>query len=199
MANARRVEIVLDLVCVHSYLGFTRWSRAAERFRDGGGTVEASFLPFQLRPDASPGGEPLVEVHKRELGEAMAREIAADTSFGVEDGLELNFEKAVYTNTFEGHRLVAQAAAQGLAEQMTERLFRAYFTEGVNIAEPGTLDRLAEEVGVVPDDSAADRTRDGLERARTLGIRSVPVFNFDGGPVLTGAQSEEAFLEALKG
>ena len=184
-------------MCVHSYVGFARLLRAVRRHRAGGGEAETVLRPFQLRPEASPAGEPLFEVHRRDRGEAAARAIASDTSLGAADGLELNLGRAVFTSTFEAHRLLAQASAQGRGETMAGLLFRAYFTDGLHIADRAVLDRLAAEAGVVTSDDGAAELRAELDRVRRLGIRSVPVFRFEGGPVLEGEQSEEALLAAL--
>jgi predicted DsbA family dithiol-disulfide isomerase len=193
----RRVEFVLDLICVHSYIALTRWSRAAKRFRDSGAEVEVVFRPFQLAPETPSTGRPLFEVHKEAFGEEKARAIARDTGFGAEDGLRLNFERAVYTNTFEAHRLLADAAGQGLGEAMAERLFRAYLTDGSNIGDPHTLARLADEIGVVHSEGGGTALRAELDRVRTLGISSVPLVLFDGGPALGGAQPEAVYFQAL--
>lgn len=185
-------------MCVHSYLGFTRFARAARRYRAGGGEVTVFFRPFQLRPETSPAGEPLFEVHKRERGEAVARQIASDTSLGAADGLELNLGQAVFTNTFEAHRLLVQASAQGWGEQAAERLFRAYFADGVNIGDRDTLARLAAEEGVVRGDDGTAELRAELDRVHRLDTQSTPVFRFENGVVLTGEQSEDALLAALE-
>lgn len=194
--TAQHVELALDLVCARCYIGFTRFRRAARRHR---GDVEVAFLPFQAAPDAPAVGEPLFEVHKRHLGEATARHIASDTTLGAADGLELNFRRAVFTHTFDAHRLLAHAAAQGRGERMAERLFRAYFTDGLRLSDRPTLARLAAETGVVTDDTGADGLRAALARVRDLGIDadSIPVFRFRDGTVLQGEQPEEAYAAAL--
>ncbi|MEU5108837.1 MULTISPECIES: DsbA family protein [unclassified Streptomyces] len=198
MRTKRRVEIALDLVCVRCYLGFTRLTRAA------GGEAELTIRPFQAEPDAPSAGEPLFEVWRRTRGEAFVQQVASDTAFGVADGLDLRFERALFTNTFEAHRLVAHASAQGLGERMAERLFRAYFTDGLLISDRTTLARLAAEAGVVaapgPDDTdGAAELRAELDRVRALGVHVdvVPYVAFGDGAVLEGAQPEEAYRAAL--
>ncbi|MEV4734349.1 DsbA family protein [Saccharopolyspora sp. NPDC049426] len=194
--SAPRVEVVLDFVCVHSYLGFTRFLRAVEAHRRTGGEVEVRFAPFQLRPDASSAGEPLFELHARERGESVAREIAT-SSIGEQDGLRLNFRRAIFTNTFEAHRLLAAASEQDSGEVMAERLFRAYFTDGLNIADPSTLTALADEVGVAAPVGGADSLRAELDRVRALGIDMLPVFRFPSGTI-TGSGEVERFHRALR-
>ncbi len=195
--TARTVDVVVDFVCVHCYLAFTRFRRAAHRYRDRGGTVRVRFRPFQLRPDASPDGEPLFAVHTRERGEEFARQVAADTTIGAADGLDIRLGGAVFTNTAAAHRPVATAAEQGLAEEMAQRLFRAYFTDGVNIADPHVLDRLAAEVGVTPDHGDDGAPHQALAEVRASGVRTVPLFRFDDGTVLEGEPTEDEFAAAL--
>jgi len=59
-----------------------------------------------------------------------------------------SFKDAKPANTFDAHRLIALAATQGLAGQMSERLFRAYFSEGLLPSDRAQLSALAAEVGV---------------------------------------------------
>ncbi|GAA2391142.1 DsbA family oxidoreductase [Streptomyces glaucosporus] len=198
MTPPRRVEAVLDFVCVHCCIGFTRYVRAVRRHRADGGTAETVLRPVQLRPDASPAGEPLIDVWSRERGAAVAARLAADTSLGAEDGLELDFRRAVFTNTFDAHRLAAQASGQGKGEEVAERLFRAYFTDGLNIADPAVLARIVAETGVVTDDGGADAVRAELARVRELGLPAPPVFLFADGPVLSGEVREDDVLAALR-
>ncbi|MEU0250235.1 DsbA family protein [Streptomyces sp. NPDC006235] len=197
MHPPRRVEAVLDFVCVHCYLGFTRYLRAVRRHRADGGSVETVLRPVQLRPQASPVGEPLVEVWARERGAAVAARLADDTSLGADDDLELNFRRAVFTNTFDAHRLAAQASAQGKGEEMTERLFRAYFADGLNIADTTVLDRLAAETGVMTTSGGAQALQAELARVRALDLPVPPVFLLAGGPVLSGEIREQDVLAAL--
>ncbi|MGW5974743.1 DsbA family oxidoreductase [Streptomyces sp. NPDC055186] len=198
MTPPRRVEVVLDFVCVHCCIGFTRYARAVRRYRADGGTAETVLRPVQLRPDASPAGEPLIALWSRERGAATAAQLAADTSFGANDGLELNFHRAVFTSTFNTHRLAARASAQGKAEEMAERLFRAYFTDGLNIADPTVLARLAAETGVMTNGGGAEAMHAELARVRELDLPAPPVFLFPGGPVLSGQVREDDVLAALR-
>lgn len=204
-----RAEIVLDVICVHSYLGYTRFARAAERLRATGVQVEVDFLPFELAPGAGTVGAPLLEVLERTFGPQAVAGIVQLAESAKQDGLDLHYERAVATGTFEAHQLIARAAAQGRAEQTVERLFRAHFTDGLHIGDAGTLAELAAEAGVrtaAAADTAeagatsgpgAEELRARLDEVRRRGITSVPVFFIDGLPPLTGSQSESALFAAL--
>jgi predicted DsbA family dithiol-disulfide isomerase len=192
-----RVTFIFDVACVWSYLGFTRLSHAASEYRETTGEVELTFRPFQVEPDASASGGSLAAHLARTFGSGAERRKATVAAMGAREGIALNFDRAIRTNTFDAHRLIAAAAAQGRAEPMVERLFRAHFTDGLNVGDPSTLDALAAEVGVVPSATNAAEVRADLERVLRSGITGVPVYLFDGRPPLVGDQSEGVLVAAL--
>ncbi|MET9519980.1 DsbA family oxidoreductase [Streptomyces sp. NPDC002994] len=193
-----RVEVVLDVICAASYVAYVRLERAIRRVRAEGGEVEVVFRPFQLAPDAGFAGEPLLEVLAEGFGGHVVAETEQAAADAVHDGVTLDYGRALAADTFEAHRLIASAAARGLAEPMVERLFRAHFTDGLNIAEAPVLDRLAAETGVAANDASAAELRAELSRIRAGGIRSVPRISFNDGPPLTGAQPEKTYERALR-
>ena len=83
---------------------------------------------------------------------------------------------------------------------------RAYFSEGLPIADRDTLVRLAAEAGldeeqaraVVDGDDYADAVRADEAQAAASGIRGVPFFVLDGKYGISGAQPAELLLEALE-
>jgi predicted DsbA family dithiol-disulfide isomerase len=50
-------------------------------------------------------------------------------------GLNYDFNKVVVANTFDAHRLIQLAKANKKSGEIEERLFKAYFIEGKNIAD----------------------------------------------------------------
>ncbi|GAA2608940.1 DsbA family oxidoreductase [Actinomadura fulvescens] len=188
-----KVEIILDLPCVWSYFAFHRFQRVAARV---GGELEVGFLPFQLAPEATAEGELKVDVLRRSFGDATPDAIAGITAKAAEEGLVFRHERAIFSNTFEAHRLIRVASAQGKGEEMVERLFRAHHTDELNIADPVVLRSLAGEVGVTWSDEGAEELRAELARVRGMGVRGVPVFLINGRE-LSGAQSEEELTAAL--
>ncbi|MFD3488468.1 DsbA family protein [Streptomyces sp. NPDC058665] len=177
---------------------YVRLERAIERVRADGGKVDVVFRPFQLAPDAAFDGEPLLEVLAGMFGSHVVAETRQAAADAVKDGVTLDYGRAVAAGTFEAHRLIRSAASRGLGEAAVERLFRAHFTDGLNIADPATLKRLAAEIGVATNNAPADQLRDDLARVRTAGIRSVPQISFDGGRPLSGTQSETTYAKALQ-
>lgn len=191
------VTITLDVMCSASYLAYVRFQRAAARFRVAGGDLEVRFVPFQLAPDASTEGEPIRDVHRRVFGPDVDRETERFARVAARDGLVLDHDRILVTNTFDAHRLIGLAADQGRAEETVERLFRAYFSEGENLGDPGTLQRLAADVRVRWSEDGADATRAALATVARDGVRSIPVFAFPGGVTLRGSRTEAEFDAAL--
>lgn len=195
-----RVELVHDFVCARSYTTFTRLRRALGRHRAEGGEAELTLRPYRIRPEAPTDGEPLFALHTRERGEEAAREIAADTERGRADGLRFHFAEALFTNTFDAHLLVARAAQQELALPMAERIFRAYFTNALDLADPATLTALAHDVGVRPGPGGTEELHAALARTRDLGSETGPVLLVNGTLALPGVEepTEDTLLALLR-
>ncbi|MEV0621812.1 DsbA family protein [Nonomuraea sp. NPDC050404] len=198
MPQPVKVQLVMDVICVHSYLGYTRFARAADRLRAEGLPVAVEFLPFELAPGAPPDERPLLEVLEQTFGPQAAAGVLTFAERAADEGLRLEYGKAIATGTFDAHRLIADAAHQGKAEPMAERLFRAHFTDGLHIGDPATLARLAAEVGITTGHVPAAELRARLARVRRLGITSVPVFLIENLAPLTGSQTETTLLAVLR-
>jgi predicted DsbA family dithiol-disulfide isomerase len=192
-----KIEIFSDVACPWCYIGHTRFARAAEAFRAKGGTVEVTMRPFQLSPDSPAEGEPLLQALERKFGPDATQMTSRVTAVAAEDGLDVRFDRAISANTFEAHRLTEVATGQGLGEEMAERLFRAHFTDGLNVGDPGVLATLATEVGVRDTGDGAGQVREQLARARGLGITGVPLFLFEEQFAVSGAQQVETFAGAI--
>ncbi|MFI9723689.1 DsbA family protein [Streptomyces sp. NPDC052396] len=191
-------EVVLDVICAHSYLGWTRFQRAAGRLRAVGVRVGVTVAPFELAPGAGTEGRPLLEVLREVFGPEAAAGTAQFARHAAADGLRLDYQRAVATGTFKAHLLIALAARQDRAEAMVERLFRAHFTDGLHIGDDAVLAALAAEVGVVPGELDERELRARLDAVRAAGVTGVPVFRIGGRVTLTGSQPEAVLYAALK-
>ncbi|SDL17354.1 Predicted dithiol-disulfide isomerase, DsbA family [Nonomuraea maritima] len=198
MPKSVKVHLVMDVICVHSYLGYTRFARAADRLRAEGLPVAVEFLPFELAPGAPADGRPLLGVLEQTFGPQAAAGALAFAERAAGEGLRLEYGKAIATGTFDAHRLIADAARQGKAELMAERLFRAHFTDGLHIGDLATLARLAAKVGITTGHVPSQEVRARLDRVRRLGITGVPIFLIEGLAPLTGSQTETTLLAALR-
>ncbi len=128
------------------------------------------------------------------------------TEVAATEGLDYRLDLARPTNSFDAHRLIHQARRYGQQAAMKERLLRAYFTEGRNLADLETLVELADDVGLAGDevrsmlssDELTDDVRADERDARTLGISGVPFFVLGRKYGVSGAQPPDTMLEALR-
>ncbi|WP_084138670.1 DsbA family oxidoreductase [Halalkalibacter okhensis] len=128
--------------------------------------------------------------------ERMAQEI----------GLDFRFDTQILTNTFDAHRLVMFAKEHGKIHEMTDRLLRAYYTEGKHIGNHESLETLAEEVGLdrgsvatmLASNEFGNIVRQDEKEAERYGIRSIPFFLVNQKYAITGAQSTDVFVQSLE-
>ena len=201
------VDVWSDIVCPYCYLGFRQFKVALQRFEFAPHVVMRHHA-FELDPDA-----PLAD------GTSIEEMLAAKYSVSVEqanslnerlsdvarsEGMTWSLHKAQPTNTFDAHRLVALATHQERQDEMLERLFRAYFSEGLVVSDHATLIALADEVGVEGASGLLETSRYGEDvrhdehLAHQIGIQGVPAFILDGRTFLSGAQGVDAMLAALR-
>ena len=206
------IDIISDVVCPWCYIGKRRLENALTRVaRNNAQSAQIRWHAFQLNPDIPPGGVDRRRYLEQKFGgpqraqQIYARVIAA----GDEVGIAFNFEKIErQPNTFDAHRLIAWAQDLdfGASDAVVERLFRAYFVDGVDIGDIDALARLAGDAGF---DAVAARiwlVSDGgraaiqaeEQRARALGVTGVPFFVFNQRLAVSGAQPPEVLLDAIE-
>lgn len=202
------VDVWSDVVCPFCYLGHAVLGEALEQFPHAR-AVEVRYHSFQLNPAFPAGEATLADDYlagqygmPRAQIEASHAQLAAR---GAQSGLDYRFEAAHMVNTRDAHRMIHLAKARGRETAMVERLFRAEFTDGLNLADHTVLAEIAAGLGLDRDEAATVlRTgayekdiRADLERARALGISGVPFFVFDDKRAVSGAQPVETFRKAL--
>ena len=206
-----KVQICSDVVCPWCYLGVTRFERAAAAYSIvTGDPVEISLRAYQLDPDASSVGAPLMDAMAAKFGgEANARAMLGQVeAAGKITGIDFNFDEAVRGNTFDAHRLLTWAETTGSAvaqRDFAQELWRGYFLEGADIADHDTLAARAGVAGLDPvaadailgSEAYAEDVRLQIETARDMGITAVPTILIERRYVIRGAQSQDAYVQAL--
>lgn len=203
------VEIWSDVMCPFCYLGKRNFEVALESF-EGRGEVVVAWRSFQLAPDLPSDLEGDVHDylaarygHTREQARTINQRMAAQAA---EAGLTFDFDRAVLGNTFDAHRLAHMARDAGHEDAAVERLFKAYFTDGLAIADHGVLARLGAEAGLDEDhvraalagDAYAAEVQAEADEALALGINAVPCFVIDRRYAIPGAQPPEVILQVLE-
>ncbi|MFT4201372.1 DsbA family oxidoreductase [Gordonia sp. (in: high G+C Gram-positive bacteria)] len=205
-----RVEIWSDVNCPFCYLGKKRFADALDQA--GVDDVEVVHRSFELDPtlpaDAS---NPVIEALAAKYGMAPEQARANEERLAGQAeaaGLPYLSEGRDMGNSFDMHRLVHFATAQGRGEEMLDALYRANFADErpafgdperlVGIAVDAGFDEQAVR-GVLEDPTAfADEVRADEQQARELGVNGVPFFVFDRALAVSGAQPVEVFVSAVR-
>lgn len=210
-SNSLSIDIISDVVCPWCYIGKRKLEATLAQRADGAPRATTRWHAFQLNPDIPAGGVDRRTYLERKFGgPERARQIYARVkAAGDEVGIAFDFERIQrQPNTFDAHRLLAWAQDIDLAraDSLVERLFSAYFIEGIDIGDRDALARLAGEAGF--DAGAAhqwlvsDEGRAAVEseerRARALGVSGVPFFVFNQRLAVSGAQPPEVLLDAIE-
>ncbi len=202
------VDVWSDVVCPFCYLGHAVLAEAIEQFPHGS-SVQVRYHSFQLQP-GFPAGESILadDFLTQQYGLPKSQFEASHqqlSSRGARSGLDYRFETTLMVNTLDAHRMIHLAKAHGQELPMVDRLFRAEFTEGLDLADHGVLADLAVELGLDRADAVKaletkayeQDIRADLAQARRLGISGVPFFVFDNKRAVSGAQPAETFRKAL--
>ena len=204
-----KVEIWSDVVCPFCYIGKRKLEKALEGF-EAKDKVEIEWKSFQLDPSLN--NKEGLSVHeylgKRKGGTAADGKRMNDqmTAIAKEVGLEYNFDHAIINNTLNAHQLLHFAKTKGIQNEMKERLFNAYYTEGKDLSKIDTLVQLAAELGVeeaetkkvLEENLYANEVLADQERAYQIGVQGVPFFVFNNKYAVSGAQQPETFAEVLE-
>jgi predicted DsbA family dithiol-disulfide isomerase len=206
--TAIKVEIWSDVMCPFCYIGKRQFEKALSMH--GAKDIEVEWKSFQLNPDlvTDPSRNTLDHLAQskgwtREQAEDAVKHVSA---MAESVGLKYNFQKAVVANSFNAHRLIQLAKTKDLGDAAEERLFKAYFSEGKNTADPEVLLRLGTEIGLEEKDvkkmldseEFSDEVQKDLDEAARLGIRGVPFFVFNRAYAVSGAQQPEVFVNTLR-
>ena len=196
-------------MCPFCYIGKRHFEKALENF-PGRNDIEVEWKSFQLNPDMeTEPGKHINEYLAEKKGWSIEQARQANeyvTAMAAQAGLQYDMDRAVVANSFDAHRMIQLAKQTGKGDEMEENLFRAYFTEGKNIADHGTLTDLAAAAGV--DRSKAEEVLKGRDftedveqdiyESQQIGVRGVPFFVLNGKYAVSGAQPVSAFAGALE-
>jgi predicted DsbA family dithiol-disulfide isomerase len=202
------VDVISDVICPWCLVGKRRLERAVAAVA-GTHDVVVRWHPFQLNPDMPREGVERRAYRTAKFG-SWERSLDLDARLvevGAGEGITFAFGQITRTpNTLDAHRLIRLAGENGIQDAVVEALFRAYFTNGRDISDRGTLLDVVAGAGLDRDRAGAELTGDGglmavrveEEEARRIGVEGVPFFVVNGELALSGAQPPEIFLAAFE-
>lgn len=208
MKPVLKIDIVSDVVCPWCYIGKRRIEKAMATLHDEF-DFDVNYLPFELNPQTPKEGFELKEYLVSKFGgeEKYNRLVTHITQVAAEEGLEFDFDKQrVSPNTKDAHRVIWLAKKEGKQLAVKEALLKAYFEQGVDLTKKENITTIASAVGL-------DATRvasfldspEGLQEVNQLeeinyqrGVTGVPFYIINNKYGISGAQSPEVFVQALK-
>ncbi len=206
MSESLTIDVISDVVCPWCFVGKRRLGRALAMLPEVNAVVR--WLPFRLDPTIPPGGIARADYLSKKFGsvEAAAPMYEQLTELAPAEGISFHFDRITRSpNTVDAHRLIRWAQQDGDADDMVERLFVAYFSEGEDVGDAAVLTRIAGEAGMdaatvgarLIGDEDREATVAEVENAYRIGITGVPSLILQNRLVVVGAQAPEIIVEAI--
>ena len=205
-----KVQYWSDYACPYCYIGETNLRHALDEL---GVKYEFEMKAFELNPYAkkSAGGDIVAMFaakYQLSLEDAQKR-VDSINEMARAAGLQFDYAKVFHTNTMDAHRLTKLAMAKGgtaMADKMAERLYRAYFGEGLDLGNNEVLIKLGTEAGLNADDiramldskDYAEQVSLDERQAQMNRITSVPCFVIEDTVAIPGAMPKDQFVEVIK-
>jgi predicted DsbA family dithiol-disulfide isomerase len=204
-----RIDFVSDVACPWCAIGLYGLQEALRRTA---GDIEADirFRPFELNPDMGRDGQNIDEHIAQKYGSApdqleASRRMLRERAAGV--GFEINSSanSRIY-NTFDAHRLLHWAESMGRQLALKQALFKANFTDNLNVSDSEVLVATALSAGLDPDGARevlatgryAGEVRAGEKLWQSRGIHAVPGIVVNEKWLISGGQPPEVFEQALR-
>ncbi|MEQ9906297.1 DsbA family oxidoreductase [Pectobacterium odoriferum] len=199
------IDIWSDLVCPWCWIAKKRFEQGLNsfEFRD---QVVIRHHSYRLA-----GGSPTMpfkDAIVKKLGSQHSAELMMNQvgTAGKSEGLIYNFDSMMFGDTEDAHTLLTAARKAGIADAVEERFYRGSITEGRPLFDRQELVALAVEAGMAKSDAESSLENDALRasvaedeaHARAIGVSGVPVFVMNEKYALSGAQSADNFLNALR-
>lgn len=208
-AIAGHIDIVSDAICPWCWIGKRHADAALAVLEQEGLRFTRNWLPYQLNPDFPPEGVARDEYRARKFGSLeRSRQLDAQVAAaGEAAGLGFRHDLMRRTpNTLQAHRLVRLALPTGLQDAIVEAIFRAYFQEGADVAQPEALVAIGRAAGLPETVIAAFEQGEAAREEvlaedaalRGAGLSGVPSFVMDRHLLFSGAMPAERMAAAFR-
>ena len=196
-----QIDVISDTVCPWCFIGKRRLMRAMAMRPNI--AFDVKWRPYRLDPTVPKGGMDRQAYMRAKFGDdpmkivEMHKLIAAE---GAKDGIEFDFAAIRRRpDTLDSHRLIRWAEANGVQDEVVERLFIAYFENGEDIGGLRVLADIADLCGMdgveVAEMLEGDTDSALVERedqiAHEMGVTGVPAMIFGGKLAVSGAREPE--------
>ncbi len=205
-----QIDVISDVVCPWCYLGKARLEAALSQMPE----LEADihWRPYMLDPSIPRTGVDRKAYMEAKFGAGPRLRQIHDqlNGFGKAAGIEYDFDAIkVAPNTMSAHRLIRWAAQAGPGKQnkVVDLLFKAFFEKGEDIGSPPVLVSIAKKAGMdasivetlLPTDAEEAGVIGEIASAKQLGITGVPCFIINQKYAVSGAQTTDILIDAIRG
>ncbi len=202
------LEIVSDTICPWCYIG-KRKLDAALALPGDEIAFDVRWRPFELNPEMPRAGIDRKTYRSGKFG-SWEKSQALDAQVheaGAEAGLDFHHDRMAMTpNTLLSHVLVRLAREAGVQSMVVEAIFKAYFTDGLDVGDEDVLTRIGVACGmdgdVIQEALLDDALRYDVKSEATAfsaaGVRSVPSVLLNRHLLFSGAQSPERIADTLR-
>lgn len=194
------VEIYADIVCPWCFIGKRRLDAAFARRPHI--TPRYIWKCFLLNPNMPVDGMNRQAYLHAKFGDSAQAVYGRIAEAGLDTGINFNFDAIERTpNSRNAHKLLLASGAD--SHILSERLYSAYFIEGLDIGDNDVLDTLITETGhpelagTRHDISFDHQIEHDLAMARRLNMDGVPYFIFGGSFAIAGAHEADHLLPAI--
>ncbi len=199
------IDVVSDVICPWCFLGKRRLDKALSMV-DG---VEffVRWRPFMLDPTIPPAGLDRTQYLTAKFGPERVKTIHDPLiAAGAELGVPFNFDAITRTpNTLDAHRLIRWSHTIERQHDMAERLFMAYWAEGLDVSDHQVLAKCAGETGInaaqiaelLASEQDVEEVKTEIQHSTDIGVTGVPTFILGQSYALVGAQSPEVLADAI--
>jgi predicted DsbA family dithiol-disulfide isomerase len=195
---------VSDVICPWCFLGKRRLDAALAALDMD---VLIRWRPYMLDPTIPPEGLGRQDYMLAKFGPERLKTIHDPLiEAGKELGVPYNFDAITRTpNTLDAHRLIRWAHTVERQNEMVERLFVAYWSEGKDVGDRDVLAACAGEAGInapqirelLDTQQDVEETKAEIQHAANIGVTGVPTFILAQSYALVGAQSPAVLVDAI--
>ena len=196
-----------DTICGWCYIGKERLNQALKQLNLSETIV--MNLPFQLNPSMPKNGMDRIDYIKSKFGSIENAKPMYDNMIiqGEQEDLKIKLDKIKKTpNTVKSHLLVDFARKQNVENKVITDLFDSYFSKSKDIGDEQVLISIAKKNNLDLDNVRAYLNEEENiikinkmdHDAKKMGITGVPFYIFNNQSSISGAQSVEYLVEAIK-
>ena len=206
LASFLKIEIFSDVICPWCFIGKRRLDAVIEQ--GGVGEIELEWRPYQLYPNLPSSGMARDDFLRARYGESADASRTPELIRLEAEEVGITFDYAAIDrvpNTLSAHRLLAMSSELGCQHELAETLFQAYFCDGSDVGDVGTLVNCAVAVGMnggvvkefLDSDEGVDTTLREIAGTFDIGVVGVPCYRLGETFLLPGAQTPDVMIQFI--